>query len=249
MTQGKVSPWLRGIIDTLVGAEIIRRSVIPHRNRLAVILIDSAFETGCRAYLRHKARIKLQDNHQHRDNLVSTVKAKLTHIDDEVWDNISFYYTEVRCDFYHQSAAKTIIDVDLLDYRDTVAFVLDEAFDINIARLVAAELAKVEEGKSGQDSSEERVTVPRVTQVHGRMNKVLVAVASLEPKEVEAVNAYFKKEGEALRLKKREFTNIIGRNRGSKKFFCYDRERRQWTLSELGRFKLKQIQSEVSNVE
>jgi hypothetical protein len=57
-----ISPWLRGIIDTLVGARLISQSAIPHRNRLAVILFDSAFETSCRAYLTHKAKIKLSDS-------------------------------------------------------------------------------------------------------------------------------------------------------------------------------------------
>ena len=63
MAGDAVSPWLRGIMDTLVGAELLRLSAIPHRNRLAVILIDSAFETACRSYLQHKAKIKLSDSH------------------------------------------------------------------------------------------------------------------------------------------------------------------------------------------
>jgi hypothetical protein len=85
-----------------------------------VILIDSAFETACRAFLQHKAKIKLGDSHKHRDNLISTMKSKLKEIDSEVWDNINFYYEEIRCDFYHQSAGKTITETAVLDYRDTV---------------------------------------------------------------------------------------------------------------------------------
>jgi hypothetical protein len=71
-----VSPWMRGVIDTLVGAELLRGSAIPHRNRLVVILIDSAFETACRAFLQHKEKIKMGDSHRHRDNLISTMRSK-----------------------------------------------------------------------------------------------------------------------------------------------------------------------------
>lgn len=143
MSQKKVSPWLQGVVETLAGAEVLRRSNIPNRNRLAVILIDSAFETACRAFLRHKVKIKSQDNHRHRENLMSTVKTKLSHIEKYIWDDINYYYQDVRCDFYHQSASKTIADDALLDYIDTVRFVIDKAFDVDTSALVKIELVKV----------------------------------------------------------------------------------------------------------
>lgn len=99
MPEAKLSPWLHGVIDTLVGAEVLRTSTIPNRNRLAVILIDSAFETACRAFLQHKEKIKLQETHRHRENLISAVKAKLPHIVEQVWDDINYYYQDIRCDF------------------------------------------------------------------------------------------------------------------------------------------------------
>jgi hypothetical protein len=134
-TKTKQSPWIAGIVDTLVGADLIRQSKIPHRNRLAVILIDSAFETACRAFLQYVAKIKLQPEHRQRDALVKTVKSKLTEVDTDVWDNIDFYYHEIRCDFYHQSAGKTIIDVSLLDYQEAVEFVINKALGISIEAL------------------------------------------------------------------------------------------------------------------
>jgi hypothetical protein len=94
MAEETSRPWMAGIIDTLVGAEHLRRLTIPHRNRLAVILIDSAFETACRAYLKHVAHIKLQDSHRHRESLVKATKGKLKEVDKAVWGNIDFYYSE-----------------------------------------------------------------------------------------------------------------------------------------------------------
>lgn len=240
MAEQKVSPWIRGIVDTLVGAAILRKSRIPHRNRLAVILIDSAFETACRAFLQNKARVQLQEGHRHRENLVSTVKAKLPQIDSEVWDNINYFYTEIRCDFYHQSAGKTITDVTFLDYQDTVYFVLNQAFGLQIEELVSSELSRLATEEA--EATPQAPSKIQLSEVNGKVNKVLVAVALLEPDGVDKVNDFFKKEGEPLRLKSDEFTGIVARNSGSRKFFYHDKDSRKWRLSALGRFKLSQIE-------
>ncbi len=123
----KTSPWITGIVDTLVGVSLLRTSAISTKNRLVVILVDTAFETACRAFLKNNLKIKLDQNQSHRDNLVKAVRSKLPTIDEEVWNNIEYYYTDIRCDFYHLSAGKTLTDSDLLDYQETVEFVIDMA--------------------------------------------------------------------------------------------------------------------------
>jgi hypothetical protein len=250
MPEKKLSPWLYGVVDTLVGAEVLRASTIPNRNRLAVILIDSAFETACRAFLQHKAKIKLQETHRHRDNLISAVKAKLPHIDEQVWDDINYYYQDIRCDFYHQSASKTIVDVALLDYRDTVRFVIDEAFGVDTSPLIETELAKTAESKGeGLSSDRERSEAIRVTEVDSNTDKLLVAVAAVLPHDVSQVNDYFKKEGEPWRLKQPEFRQIVAQNSGSKKYFYFDKQQKVWSLSALGKFKLAQLIKGEAHVE
>jgi hypothetical protein len=93
MTEEKrISPWIAGVVDTLVGARVILGTNIPHRNRLAVILMDAALETACRAFLKHRKRIALSDAHRHRDNLVKAVRGNLKEIDDVVWESINYYY-------------------------------------------------------------------------------------------------------------------------------------------------------------
>lgn len=235
----KPGPWMRGIIDTLVGAELLRASAIPHRNRLAVILIDSAFETACRAFLQHKHKVKLSDAHKHRDNLIATVKSKLPNIDSDVWVNINFYYEEIRCDFYHESAGKTITDTTLLDYRDTVEFVLDQAFGDGIRRMVESALQEATATEPADDANDDLGI--HVSAAAGRVDKVVIAVAHVQPKRVEEMNEFFKREGDGLRLKAPEFTNILARNDGSKKLFYFDRQDKRWTLSGLGKFRLKQL--------
>jgi len=240
MADHKLSPWLRGIIDTLAGAHLIRSSQIPTKNRLVVILVDTAFETACRSFLKHKAMITLDKNHSHRDVLVKTVRAKLSDIDEEVWKNIDYYYTELRCDFYHQSAGKTLTDTDLLDYQETVEFVIDRAFGIQTQQLVRAEWERLEANKVPPDAKDGEFVVP-IHQFPAKKDKILIAVASLNPGTVEEVNDWLKRAGDSLRLKKDDFTSIVARNSGTKKFFFYNRETRRWELSGLGKFRLQQL--------
>lgn len=247
MSEKKIQPWVRGIIDTLVGAGVLLRCSIPHRNRLAVILIDSAFETASRAYLKHVLHVKLDDSHRHRDNLMRVVKTKLADIDQDVWNTIDYYYNEIRCDFYHQSAGKTLTDEDLLDYKDTIEFVVNKAFDTRIQDHITSEITRLDaETLKVADTNAKEPTI-RSSDVTEKASKVLVAVGRLHPPGVREVNEYFKKEGDSLRLKPDEFTGIVSRNSGSKKLFYYDRDAKRWELSGLGRFKLQQLASEVQH--
>lgn len=242
-----MKPWMSGIVDTCVGAELIRRSEIPHKNRLAVILLDSAFETACRAYLKHVAKIKLQKEHRYRKNLVEAVKGKLTEIDKDVWSNIDYYYEDIRCDFYHESAGKTITDVALLDYRDAVEFVIDTAFDTNVNNAVIAEVDTLVVQGLEEPSEVDHASEIRVTDYSDRTTKILIAVARLSPSSVGEVNDFFRKEGDSLRLKSEEFRNVVARNSASKKYFYHSKESKTWQLSSLGRFKLSQLTKEQSN--
>lgn len=241
MSEVKIAPWLRGVVDTLIGASLIRQSQIPTKNRLVVILIDTAFETACRAYLKHKAKITLDKNHSHRDVLMKTIKSKLSDIDSEVWDSIDYYYTEIRCDFYHQSAGKTLTDVDLLDYQETIEFVIDKAFGIQIAQAVNSGLeALLESGKSNDDKRQIDSGI-LLAKYDDKRDKVLITVSEIKPPTFEDVKEYFKRQGETLRLKQEDFTNIVARNAGTKKYYFYNRELSRWELSGLGKFRFQQL--------
>jgi hypothetical protein len=74
-----------------------------------------------------------------------------------------------------------------------------------------------------------------------RVEKMIVAVAKVNPRSHEEVNEYFKREGDTLRVKAGAFTDIVARNSGSKRFFYYSREQKVWTLSAAGQFKLSQL--------
>lgn len=239
--EKRLSPWITGVVDTIVGARIILGTKIPHRNRLAVILMDTAFETACRAFLKHKKKITLSEAHRYRDSLVKAVRGNLKDIDDAVWDSIDYYYQEIRNDLYHQSAGKTITDSSLLDYQDTVEFVIGRALDINVAPMVLSEVEKLRMSEGTNTLELGAVPTPKLRGIADRVEKVIVGVAAVQPQSADVLNEFFKREGDSLRLKPTEFTNIVARNSGSKGFFYYSKVQKSWVLSSAGQFKLSQI--------
>jgi hypothetical protein len=241
LSKSKINPWLRGIIDTLVGASLIRESQIPTKNRIVVILIDSAFETACRAYLKHKAKITLDKNHSRREVLMKTIKSKLPDVDTNVWDNIDYYYSEIRCDFYHQSAGKTLTDIALLDYQETVEFVIDKSFEIQIDQYVKSELQAIQKQVKPTDDTNQKNMGILLEKFNDKRDKALIAVSEINPSSFGDVKDYFKRQGETTNMKSENFQNIVARNRGTKKFFFYNKEHGRWELSGLGRFRLQQL--------
>lgn len=245
MTVLKGKPWLNGIVDTFIGANLINESAIPHKNRLVVVLVDSAFETACRAYLKYKANITLADSHRHRENLINTVKAKLSAIDPEVWDNINYYYQEIRCDLYHQSAGKTITDEALMEYRETIEFVINTAFKIQMADLVHAQriTTKSTEPKETTDDK----TEINWKKISTKTDMVLMGVSFTTPQNATELIEYFRKEGTRIKIKGDEFTNIVARNSGSKNYFYFNKELKRWEVTAMGRYKVRQLLDEGKN--
>jgi len=236
-------PWLEGVVGTLVAARFLRETPLPNRNRLAVILLDTALEIACRVYLRHEKKIKLTDAHRDRVTLIKTARSNLASIDGQVWESLEFYY-DIRCDLYHENAAKTLTDDGLLDYQETVYFVINTAFGIKAEELVEAQLQAALASQPRASGAADEVEIPW-HELSGRTERVLAAVAVLRPKTVDEVNELFKKEGMGLRLSGADFTGIVARNSGTKKLFYFNRDQKRWDLSGLGKFRLSAVLKEA----
>jgi hypothetical protein len=131
----------------------------------------------------------------------------------------------------------------LLDYQDTVEFVIGRALDISVAPMVLSEVEKLRISDGTNPSELGAVATPKLRGITDRVEKVIVGVSAVQPQSVDALNEFFKREGDSLRLKPAEFTNIVARNSGSKRFFYYSKEQKSWGLSSAGQFKLSQIGS------
>jgi hypothetical protein len=129
---------------------------------------------------------------------------------------------------YHESAGKTVTDTALLDYRDTVEFVIDTAFGAKVRPKVEAGVVEAQVTAAAEEKPDAAAPALHVGDTRDRTEKVLIAVAASSPKAVDDVNEFFKREGESLRLKPDEFTSILARNSGSKKLFYFDKAERCW---------------------
>jgi hypothetical protein len=243
---GKLAPWIHGILETMTGAELLHRTTISHRNRLSVILLDSALETASRAFLKYKVGIKLGEPHKHRANLISAVRSNVKDVDPEVWETLDFYYEEIRCDLYHESAGKTITEESFLEYQETVVFLIDRMLAISSEQLVKAQVAAIESQTNVLPSQLDASAVLMGT-LTNETDKVIMAIGELAPRGYEQVNEFFKKAGDSLRLTSERFTAIIARNPASKKYFYHDKELKVWQLSGLGKYRLRQIQMEENH--
>ena len=106
--------------------------------------------------------------------------------------------------------------------------------------MVRAEFEAHKEQQEAQHLTEDTSDVP-LHHFSDKRDKILLAVAALSPKSVEDVNEYFRRAGDGLRLKSKEFTAIVAVNSGTKKFYFYNRELERWELSGLGKFKFGQL--------
>ena len=147
-------------------------------------------------------------------------------------------------DFYHQSAGKTITDIQLLEYQEAIEFVISNAFSTRVDEMANNELQQLRKTAVPLIESGSTSPVIAVRDVGDKVSKILIAVATIHPKTVDEINDFFKKEGDSLRLKKNAFLNVVARNSGSKNLFYYDRQNRSWEISGTGKFKLSQLEGE-----
>src|SRR2546428_3399862 len=106
-SNAPLPPWVRGLADNLAAAKLLLDSTLESRNRLALILLDSALEIGFREYLENVKKITGLDEEamKHRETLVKVVRRNSRIIEDD-WTRVDFFYV-LRCNCYHESASLT----------------------------------------------------------------------------------------------------------------------------------------------
>ena len=242
----KIAPWIHGVVEGMAGALLLHESGFPQRNRLAVLLLDSALETAVRAFLRYKAKIRLTEAHKNRENLFKVVRSNLQTVDPEVWDTLDYYYQEVRCELYHESAGKTITDDAFLDYKESVEFVVDQMFNIRSESLARVQCRQAADSGAAHTQSAQSIAL-QLHSLDDPVEKVIVAVGAQAPKKVDEINEFLRKSGDSYRLEANEFTNILARNSRSKKFFYDNKELKVWQLSGLGEYRFSQLRLEMQH--
>lgn len=185
MTKG--NPWLRGLLDGISAANLIRSSAIAHKNRIAIIVLDSTLEIAFKNYIENVLGIRNipKPKWESREEINKIIKKK-TDFEPEVWKQVDYFY-EIRNSFYHEDSDKTVIDDTVANFQELVEFFINNLFNIQCSQELPLlqSLLPIE-------FQQQKVPINRISEA---INVIVVAVAESESKDSIAINEYLKKKG------------------------------------------------------
>jgi len=125
-------PWSEGLLDSVIAVDLIAKSSLTQKNRIAFLVLDSTVEIAYKEYLVNEVNIGNQKFKGIAENRADVQKevAKHLKLDAKLIQKIDHYY-KLRCDLIHQRATPNITDQQLEDYRSIVEDLLKQMFGLN----------------------------------------------------------------------------------------------------------------------
>jgi hypothetical protein len=129
----KAKPWARGSYESIIAVDLIFKQNLIEKNRICLILLDSALEIGFKDYLVNESGKFYSDS----DLLRIFGKRHLVHqeiqpfitIDPPTWKRIKYFYG-LRCELIHKKTSANIIDDDIIEFRGIVENTLKKLFNL-----------------------------------------------------------------------------------------------------------------------
>jgi ElaB/YqjD/DUF883 family membrane-anchored ribosome-binding protein len=232
----KIKPWIAGLIDNLAGSNLIRSTHVQHRNRLALIMLDSGLEIAFKNFLEFEKKLNIPGSATRERERLQKIVKKHTSFDEEVWSRIGFFY-KLRCDLYHEESEKTLTDPLVEEFHELVEFVLDQLFGIESRKLVPTIKEMLTE-----ESAEARIPVNRIKE---KINVIVTAVRESLPKDAQEIQEALKKMGYRGTLS----VGMINDNlrHWYPHLFYYDKRAQTWKLSDEGERRYEAIRKSVSS--
>jgi len=124
-------PWTSGLQDSIIAADSVSNLTLSHKNRIALIVIDSTLEIGYKEYLVNEHNMGITNFKKIADNRSEIQKEVFNKINVSPADQkkINHYY-RLRCDLIHQRATPNISDPEIQDYRKIVEDLLNKMFGL-----------------------------------------------------------------------------------------------------------------------
>lgn len=132
-------------------AKVIRSTGIQHRNRLALVLLDSGLEIAFKNFLEFEKSFNIPEGAMREREQLHKIVKKHTSFDDDVWRRIDFFY-KMRCDLYHEESGKTMSDSLLKEFHELVELVIDQLFGVESRKLIPTNKEMLSE-EQGEDST------------------------------------------------------------------------------------------------
>lgn len=128
-------PWVVGLLDSLAAQEIIGRQRLATRNRISLIILDSAFEIALKEFVVHTEGLNrggktLEELFKQRSGVLKVVKQKIN-FNPSVLSRIDHYYL-LRNKLIHERATVDITDGDIENFRAAVVECLEALFGLRI---------------------------------------------------------------------------------------------------------------------
>lgn len=132
----RLQSWKKSLTDVLLITDNIFNKRAPeHKNRVVILLLDSAAEVGMRAYLR--LVVNTDDSRKEAgtrgfNELVKFVKerSKNQNVDSETWTSIDQMH-RIRDKLYHEFSDMTVEDSSILGFKAAILELFEKLLQIN----------------------------------------------------------------------------------------------------------------------
>lgn len=131
----ETKPWATGLYEGVVATQLLTKSHLKERNRIALIILDSTLEIAFKDYLANETANSISD-----DRLVQLAKDRKQLVDEVVKQNPSLidqtlrqqldYFFRLRCKLVHERSNTGINPDDLEKYRHLVQKLLNKMFGL-----------------------------------------------------------------------------------------------------------------------
>lgn len=129
----KKKPWVRGLFEGVIAAELIANQNLEQKNRISLIVLDSTLEIAFKEFLVNDSGTYYNDaqlltifGSRHK---VHTEIKKYVNLSLDTWKKI-VHFSDLRNKFIHQRATAGISDTELADFRDVVEAVLKKLYKL-----------------------------------------------------------------------------------------------------------------------
>ncbi len=130
----KRQPWTKGLYEGVIAADLIGKTQLEQRNRIALIVLDSTLEIAFKEYLVNDSGTtyndaKLLTLFANRTAVQNEVKKYVT-ISADTWKKVDHFY-RLRCKLIHERVTVGVSDDQIDDFRDVVQGILKKLYKLN----------------------------------------------------------------------------------------------------------------------
>lgn len=133
----KDKPWVRGLYEGVIAADLIGKQKLEQKNRIVLILLDSTLEIAFKEYLvndsgEHYSDAQLLKIFKQRSEVHTEIQ-RFVKIPEATWKKITHFYN-LRNDLVHKRASSGPGDKDIAEFREVAEAVLKKLYKLNFER-------------------------------------------------------------------------------------------------------------------